>query len=93
MSKFIFDEKEMIFYQKDKPNGWCIVLGTTGYCSGEENMGKFTEFQVSDGTPSNRSCSSDHYFLDDAMQECIEFNNQNKEQHYQTYPIEEVSDE
>ena len=29
MSKFIFNEKEMIFYQKDKPNGWCIVLGIT----------------------------------------------------------------
>ena len=85
MSKFIFDEKEMIFYQKDKPDGWCIVLGITGDCSGEENIGKFTEFQVSDGTPSNRSCSSDHYFLDDAMQECIKFN--------KTYQIEEVNDD
>ena len=73
-NKFIFDEKEMTFYQKDKPNGWCIVLGVTGDCSGEENIGKFTEFQVSDGIAGYRSCSSDHYLLNDAMQECIKFN-------------------
>tara|TARA_B100000575_G_scaffold29545_1_gene19916 strand:- start:171 stop:431 length:261 start_codon:yes stop_codon:yes gene_type:complete len=85
MSKFIFNEKEMTFFQKDKPNGWCIVLGITGDCSGTKNMGKFTEFQVSNGTAGNRSESSDHYFLDDAMQECIKFNKR--------YPIEEVNDE
>jgi len=83
MSKFIFDEKEMIFYQKDKPNGWCIVLGITGDCSGEENMGKFTEFQVSDGTPGNRGCSSDHYFLDEAMRECLEFNDKYPQKWYE----------
>ena len=77
-NKFIFDEKEMTFFQKDKPNGWCIVLGKTGDCSGEENIGKFTEFQVSDGTKGNRSESSDHYFLDEAIKECIEFNNRLK---------------
>ena len=78
-NKFIFDEKEMTFFQKNKLNGWCIVLGTTGDCSGEENVGKFTEFQVSDGTIGNRSSSSDHYFLEDAMKECIRFNEEMSE--------------
>lgn len=74
MSKFIFDEKEMTFFQKDKPKGWCIVLGITGDASGEKNVGKFTEFQVSDGTHGNRTGSSDHYFLDEAMKECMALN-------------------
>ena len=74
MNNFIFDEKEMAFFQKDNPNGWCIVIGITGNCSGEENIGKFTEFQVSDGKAGDRTESSDHYFLEDAMKECIKFN-------------------
>ena len=73
---FIFDEKQMTFFQKDKPDGWCIVLGVNGDAFGEENAGKFTEFQVSNGKTSNRGESSDHCFLEDAIKECLKLNAQ-----------------
>ena len=76
MSKFIFDEKENIFFQKDAPNGWCVVVQESGDAWSEtiDTTGLYIEYAVSDGVPGKRSFSSDHLSLQDALKECIEFN-------------------
>ena len=75
-SKFILNEKENIFFQKDAPNGWCVVVQESGSEWSEtiDTTGLYTEYAVSDDVPGKRSMSSDHLSLQDAFEECIAFN-------------------
>ena len=71
-SKFILNEKENIFFQKDAPNGWCVVVQESGP-AWDSNIDT-TEYAVSDDVPGKRSMSSDHLSLQDAFEECVAFN-------------------
>ena len=75
-SKFILNEKENIFFQKDAPYGWCVVVQTSGSEWSEtiDTTGLYIEYAVSDGVHGKRSFSSDHLSLQDAFEECIAFN-------------------
>ena len=71
-SKFILNEKENIFFQKDAPNGWCVVVQES-VPAWDSNIDT-TEYAVSDDVPGKRSMSSDHLSLQDAFEECVAFN-------------------